>query len=515
MKRSTSTSEPDPEVPHTPSLLKRPISRRDALRELGKLGLASAASLSALEALSWIPQRPAHAAGAYPDIQFDTAAAHIYIDPATGLQFNLPPVYTMFITASLTAAPTKTSQKILADALATIEDAYAFGPSGVITIVTYGLPYFNRLPASLVSAYMPRLASDTNRYALEEALPSPTDYPAVSKPTYNIPVQIEANDMALVFRSDHLRILRDIFAWLRGANWLNGVRVPSPRLRSFLNFTSKRLMFVQIGLPRKLADSNNLPYASLINPNSPMWMGYSSQQAGSAAPAELVTFQGIPTTANSVTVYATAPSGAALAASDYFWNGSTMHLAHDIVDLPHWYSRPDMPYAQRARQMFRQDPQSFQSLFAGNADQFTDGGGTAYLPNEFLGPGDALANAQAGVMGHVPALQRGARVAVDAITADGTNLKGSPLHIRTDGPGFDAMDTPDGSEQPKLQFAAFLPTSEKFRAGRVFAASMDLAQQYNIPLTSNGVEAFITATRRQNFLCPARAHRAFPLVELT
>ncbi|HEY5002023.1 MAG TPA: hypothetical protein VII61_02645 [Ktedonobacteraceae bacterium] len=31
----------------------------------------------------------------------------------------------------------------------------------------------------------------------------------------------------------------------------------------------------------------------------------------------------------------------------------------------------------------------------------------------------------------------------------------------------------------------------------------------------NGLERFITATRRQNFLVPSRAHRAFPLLELT
>jgi hypothetical protein len=29
----------------------------------------------------------------------------------------------------------------------------------------------------------------------------------------------------------------------------------------------------------------------------------------------------------------------------------------------------------------------------------------------------------------------------------------------------------------------------------------------------NGLERFLTATRRQNFLVPPRRHRAFPLVE--
>jgi len=33
--------------------------------------------------------------------------------------------------------------------------------------------------------------------------------------------------------------------------------------------------------------------------------------------------------------------------------------------------------------------------------------------------------------------------------------------------------------------------------------------------SDNGLERFITATRRQNFLIPPRRHRGFPLVELT
>ena len=46
-------------------------------------------------------------------------------------------------------------------------------------------------------------------------------------------------------------------------------------------------------------------------------------------------------------------------------------------------------------------------------------------------------------------------------------------------------------------------------------ASLDLAQQNNVPQDNLGLERFITATRRQNFLVPPREHRAFPLLELT
>src|SRR2546421_710644 len=83
-------------------------------------------------------------------------------------------------------------------ALATIEATYPFRADGILTFVAYGIPYFNRLPGglsgSLVSARMPRLLSDTSRFALEEAVPGPTDVssanPGVTKQTFNLPVSI-------------------------------------------------------------------------------------------------------------------------------------------------------------------------------------------------------------------------------------------------------------------------------------------------------------------------------------
>jgi hypothetical protein len=157
--------------------------------------------------------------------------------------------------------------------------------------------------------------------------------------------------------------------------------------------------------------------------------------------------------------------------------------------------------------MFRSNP--IPSL--GNNNQFSNGGGPAYIDNVFRGTGDAKNNA-AGIntfhgehrMGHLSALQRSSRA------ADGT-----PLHLRMDGPGFDSLDVPDGSNQPKLQFTVFVPTAEFFRVMRVNQASLDLVQQFGVPSDDNGLERFISATRRQNYLVPPRRHRAFPLLELT
>jgi hypothetical protein len=115
---------------------------------------------------------------------------------------------------------------------------------------------------------------------------------------------------------------------------------------------------------------------------------------------------------------------------------------------------------------------------------------------------------------------------------------GTPLHLRMDGPGFDSMDVPAfntagtanavsdgvfatpgtnvpaGSNQFKLQFLMFVPTAQLFASMRNAAAAQKLAQQFDVDPGDNGLERFITATRRQNFLVPPRRHRSFPLVEL-
>jgi hypothetical protein len=492
--------------PVTPEMLevveKRPISRRTVLK-LGALGLGAAATFGALEAVGFVPKRQAQAAPPHrlPNIQFDIGKYIAPVQSINGIPFHFGPVYTLFLTATLTRTPTRRDQQALGDALERIEQEYDFSPSGVFTFVAYGIPYFNRLPGGmqghLVASHMPRLLADTTRYALEEAVPSPTDVsllnPGITKKTFQVPVKIEANDVLFTLRSDEQANLLEVAAWLQGYGALAGRRVRAPDFNDLFRFTSARLEFAQIGLPRKLADRLRLPYASRINPNSPMWMGFLDQQVDGAGPAPIVTFQG-----NASARFTTARP------DDYFADGAIQHLSHNIEDLQQFYA-DDEPYTERCQYMFRSNP----IPSTGNTDQFTDGGGPAALDNIFQGADDALHNAQ-GIdtfqgehrMGHLCALQRSSRA------ADGT-----PVHIRMDGPGYDALDVPDGSSQPKLQFTIFVPTADFFTTMRRNQAALDLVHTYGVADEDNGLERFITATRRQNFLVPPRAHRAFPLVE--
>jgi hypothetical protein len=527
------------------------LSRRSAL----KAGAATAFLLSQaalFEELVLAPARPASAATAFSDIQFNMGAfinpAQIANDGAGNVLVQFPPVYTLFLPVALTRTPTSADRATLANALAIIEAEYPASPSGVLIFsVSYGLPYFSRLPTSLVAAHMPHLASDPSRFVLEEAFPMPTDVvdglvggpnaliPNVTKDRFNVNVAIEANDMLLQLRSDNLSNLSDVALWLQGSNSLNGNAIPSPGFSGLMSFQASRIQFVQPGLPRKVANQYGFEFAPRVNPDSSMAMGFVDQQVNASGPAQIVTFVG-----NSSAKLTDANPG------DYFDNGSIAHFSHLIEDLYQFYALPDQdsrrpdgePFTERCQYMFTSNqlgtPDGIPA--AGNTDQFTNGGGPAFINNVFQGTTSAMLEAQDSAgqfsptnqslsatftgesrVGHNAALQRVSRA------ADGT-----PLHVRNDGPGIDGMDVPAfqlfpgqstvpaGSSQFKLQFLMFVPTANFFAQLRTSAAAQDLQHDFlDDEDDDNGLERFITATRRQNFLVPPRRHRSFPLLELS
>jgi hypothetical protein len=516
------------------------ISRRSALKGGAATLLASQAAL--LEQLVVVPNRPALAATAFPDIQFDIgkfiAPAKTFNDGGGNVVAQFGPIFTLFVPAKLNRNPVKADQTTLANALNTIEANFAFSPSGVFVFTSYGVPYFNRLPQTLVQARIPRLLSSNARFALEEAVASPTDFgpqnPSIKKDRFNVPVVVERNDILFMLRSDSLANLTNVAAWVSGSNNLNGNRVASPNFNGLFSFQTARLQFVQPGLPRKVADAAGFEFAKRINPNSSMFMGFVDQQTDSSGPAQICTFVG-----NSSAKLTNANAG------DYFDNGSIAHFSHDIEDLFQFYStanqdsrHPDgEDFLERVQYMFRSNQLGTTHGLPseGNADQFTNGGGPAFLNNVFQGTDTAMRGARdsggtfapgnqtldatftgLGRIGHERALQRSSRAA-----------NGTPIHARMDGPGFDSMDVPAfqtfpggpnvgaGSNQPKLQFLIFVPTAEFFRQMRQDVAAQDLETQFKVDPDDNGLERFITATRRQNFLVPPRRHRSFPLLELT
>lgn len=113
------------------------------------------------EQLALAPARPASAATTFSDIQFDMGAfinpAQIFNDGAGSVTAQFAPVYALLQPVKLNRTPTKADQTMLANALTTIEASYPASPSGVLIFsVSYGVPYFNRLPQSVVQANMAR-----------------------------------------------------------------------------------------------------------------------------------------------------------------------------------------------------------------------------------------------------------------------------------------------------------------------------------------------------------------------
>jgi hypothetical protein len=479
------------------------LTRRSLLQRAAGLGLAASA-LGALELLAALPGEALARSSGLPEIQFQIEKHLPKPIKVEGVRVRFGPVYTLFVTIALARTPSVADQATLAQALARVEQAYPFSPSGVFMTVAYGVPYFEALPGgfsgSLVAGHMPRLASETERPALEEAVPGPTDVspenPGITKQRFNVPVQIESNDMLLTLRSDSSEILDDVLSWLTEADTtLAGEEAGGSGLGELLQVSSRRLMFMERGLPRAIAQTEALPYAEMVNPASPMWMGFVSQQVSGSGPPAVVTFLG-----NSSAKLTTARHG------DYFDLGSIQHLSHVIQDLEQFYERPGETYERREAEMFSADPLPRSS----NQNPYTNGGGPASIENLFAGTQQAEREAEGTEnfdgqphIAHTTALQRTSRA-----------RNHTPLHIRADGPGYDALDVPNGSSQPKLHFSIFVPTAQFFATMRRSQASLDLAQQYSVPSSNLGLERFLTATRRQNFLVPPRRHRSFPLVEL-
>jgi hypothetical protein len=500
---------PPPDVESAP-ILTKPVDRRTLLRR-GGVFVGALGTLAMLDEIAWVPERVAWAEDitALPDVQFNLDPFMPPAQTVDGIQVAMPPVFTVFLTARLSFRPSRADQIRMEGALRQIEQSYPYSPSGVFTHVAYSDNYFNRIPSVIVAAAMPRTLSG-NQPALKRAVPGPTDVAQgnrtleLRRPEFTVPVRMESNDILFTIRSDSAANVNDVAAWLSGSNRLRGAAIASPRFDGAMTVTSARTMFVQRGLPRSVANQNRLPFNTFVNPNSPMWMGFADQQVDASAPAQNVTFVG--------------GAGIKLTNSqpgNYFDNGAIQHLSHVLLDLRQFYLDGKEPeedidhrenFDERLQYMFESPSQVVEDP----NDPFTDGGGPrnlgtrgAFLRNTFRGAGYARQSAQQfGRMGHLSQLHRTGRAP-----------DGRPIHLRIDGPGFDTMDTTTGRNTAKLQFSGFFPSADFFAALRRSQASVDLLEEFDLEEEDHGLERFITATRRQNYLIPPRRHRAFPLIE--
>jgi hypothetical protein len=311
---------------HSPDALRTAVKRRTALK-VGAGLLAAAAQLTVLDRLARLPARTAPNGGPPSDIQHDIGA-------------SVAPVFTAFVTATLTRTPTRDDQAAFEEALRTIEGFHPWAPNGLYTFVGYSVDYFDRLggftAGTRPNRLIPRLLSDTRRFALERAVASPTDLVRQADGTmvddpagrrFDVPLALENNEVLLTLRSDSTSVINDVYGWLRGSGTLSGRRVASPSNRGILSFTGIRLMYQGTGLPRQVADAHDLPFRTAVSPMSPTWTGAGGLAAVASVDAARTTFAG---TASARLTTAEAGS--------YFDNGSIQHLAHAIVDVERFYS---------------------------------------------------------------------------------------------------------------------------------------------------------------------------------
>lgn len=440
-------------------------------------GVAAVAALYAGLALSERPARPAVGPppGGYPEGQYQVAAygVRVQADKQSAVDVIVPPVWNVVVTTQLTRAPGRNEQQRLEAALRAVESAYPYSPAGVFALVGYGLPYFRSyVPAAVFDAHLPRMA-DSGAPVLLDAVRFAGDSSAMLQ---------EANDVVFHLRSDSLDTLRDVqHALFSRSGTLAGQHAPAADLADLFHVTSVRTGFVGPGLPRRMAEQARLAFAEKIPAAAPLFMGFTSTQRLGQASEQAVAFDQPPDPL--LRPLTTARPG------DYFAGGTTLHVSHLLEDLDAWYA---LSYDERAARMFHMNVVAPE--------------GRVSVQTQWLNPNlSALDAQQQHLVGHNEAVQRSSRTP-----------EGQALHLRVDFNTMDALDTLDTSgPHPGVHFLAFTPGSEVFHRSRQSMDAADLAGRYAVPTSANGINGFIHATRRQNFLVPPRRHRAFPLIELT
>lgn len=459
-----------------PHVTKRRVSRRTMLRATagGVVATAGVAALYGTLAHTTTPPRRTFGPpkGGYPTGQYEVSAYGVRVqdDAQTGIAVDVPPMWNLVVTASLTRAPGTHEQRRLEAALVALERAYPYSPAGIFALVGYGLPYFRaHIAPSVFERHVPRTVDGTDAPVLIDAVRFPSD-PSSTR--------LEANDIIFHLRSDVLDHLRDAQrALFERSGRLAGQSAPDADLSDLFHVTSVRVGFVGAGMPRQLAREAKLPVAERIPEAAPLFMGFTSTQQLGQAKEVAVRFDGKRDPL--LKPLTTARPG------DYFAGGTVLHVSHLFEDLDAWYA---LSYDERVARMFNPGAATI-------PDRVT-------VATSWLNPNPAEFHASAQhLIGHNEAVQRASRA-----------QEGQALQLRVD---FNTLDALDGDKPaPGVHFLSLTPSAQIFHASRKAMDATDLTGAHAVAPSANGINAFLHVTRRQNYLVPPRAHRAFPLLEV-
>jgi hypothetical protein len=412
-----------------------------------------------------------------------------------GVAVLVPPLHHQVVTARVRvgegAAELTDARESLEAALRGLDERFEASPAGLGVTVAWGLPYFDRYVPAQAERHVPldRRASGTRGEpvrVLEDAIRFPSD-PEQTR--------LEANDVAILFRSDSLENLAD------------GSKAVFDDLDGLFDVTSIRKGFVgggfegEVGLPKQMALAAGVRGAELIPDGAQLFLGFTSTQRAGLGPSRIANLETL--------------GYADLRPSDYFAHGTHMHLSHIFEDLPAWYQVFD--FQERLDTTFRPGVRArrgTQTVPQRSRDIQTE----RQVERDY---------ARHRRIGHSGSVQPASRLDRAVRGPDGTLYpKGTAVPQRADFNTLDnpffwsASPVPDAyaeTPSPGLHFVVFNPTGDDFRRNRL---AMDgvlpggTRLEFEEGTNGRGFNAVLTTTHRQNFLVPPRAHRSFPLSEL-
>ena len=401
---------------------------------------------------------------------------------SNGVDVLVPPLHHEVITARVDAArgDLRGAQAELAHLLDGLDSDYEPTPAGLGVTVAWGLPYFDRFVPDQMRRFLPhdRRASRPVLFDAERFQSDPGD------------TKLEANDVAFLLRSDVRAHIDDAEKRLRDSK--------------LFRFTSIRRGFAgggfdgQQSLPKQLAVVAQIPGADLIPETSELFLGFTSTQKAGMGPGTISNFETL--------------GYVDFRGSDYFRNGTHMHLSHIHEDVEAWYLNFD--FDERVSTAFRPNlkvAQDTQTVKQG--------------PAEVSSAADVRRDYHtSGAIGHSAAIQTTSRLDRDFVAHDGTvYVKGTAIPVRAD---FNTLDNPfawsenldEVGEVPAggVHFVVFNPTGDDFRRNRkaMDGELPDGKIAFEPRARAQGFNSVLSTTHRQNYLVPPRRHRAFPLAEL-